>query len=120
MGMDREAEAGERSLRTPADREGRRRLSFRVGDAQNGHRWGQQQVFILPLRLHIVSGFLNTRARALVWGIPRTTCSPCSHAKSNCQIACAGHWLGSPAVVKGGSKQVLVGIKHKSVQGLEL
>lgn len=49
MGMDREAEAGERSLRTPADQEGGRSLSFRVGDAQNGHRWGQQQVFILPL-----------------------------------------------------------------------
>lgn len=35
MGMDREAEAGGRSLRTPADREGGRRLSLRVGAAQN-------------------------------------------------------------------------------------
>lgn len=74
----------------------------------------------LSASLHTVSGFLNTQARARVWGSPHTRCSPCSHAKNNCQIACAGHWLGCPAVVKGGSKQVLVGIKHQPVPGLDL
>lgn len=63
MGMEREAEAGGRSLRTPADQEGGRRLSFREGGE---HRWDQGQIFkcccsasLQSLRSHF-PGSLNT------------------------------------------------------------
>lgn len=52
MGMEREAEDGGRSLRTPADQEGREGGGSALGEAaaaQSGHRWDPQQVLMLLL-----------------------------------------------------------------------
>lgn len=67
MGMDREAEAGGRSLRTPADREGGRRLSLRVGAAQNErvqNGYGTERVRVGPTAsFHAASQLHSTQSQ---------------------------------------------------------